>query len=477
MSVRTTFSAAWLTGWLLDNKERVGIIAIGHTAKRVEEVLFDWLLYASVIATCTTIWGPVWGSLAGFVIMAPLSALVCLAYIRFYDWAKKDWLGFELLKKSTNDGLRGGRLSRLVQRITQLGNVPAFFVLSVYGDPFMVTVYLRRGAELYNGLRRRDWAIFWASVLVSNSYWTLRWTVIVELARLLLDAIVQPVVLMLAGCLLAPAFGDDLHSATIDEGFKTIGERFEFTFLGKVMSDYHYRGITLSAHQPSIGTAMDVQRGWFYLTGEAYSVKLPTNPVAELVLSGGIRPKVGPFDFDLGVSYFWYPRETPVGATTDTDFWEVSGRVVHRPTAELTIGAEFAYSPNASNSGAWGNNAAASVKVDLPKPVLPMDIGWYISGHVGYRQFGKVAPIFGGFALPNYAYWRIGLAFAYEKFALDFSYQDTSLSKDNCFVHTGDPNARSGGTVNLFNNRSGLQSTWCGTAFIGTLSFELKNSN
>lgn len=191
MSPRTTFSATRLAGWLLDNKERVGIIALGHTAKRVEEVLFDWLLYALVIATCTTILGPIWGSLAGFAVMTPISALVCLAYIRFYDWAKKDWLGFELLKKSTNDVFRGGRLSRLVHRITQLGNVPAFIALSVYGDPFMVTVYLRRGAEQYNGLCRRDWVIFWVSVLVSNGYWTLRWTVIVELARIVWDAIVQ----------------------------------------------------------------------------------------------------------------------------------------------------------------------------------------------------------------------------------------------------------------------------------------------
>jgi hypothetical protein len=166
--------------WFASHKERIGIVAIGHAAKHVEELLLDWLLYGAVVATCTARWGPLWGSLAGFSVMAPLSALVCLAYIRFYDWAKKDWFGFEALKEFRDETERA---RPLIARLMRLGNIPAFLALSVYGDPFMVTVYLRTGAEKYNGLLTRDWAVFWASVLVSNGYWTVRWMLIVELAR------------------------------------------------------------------------------------------------------------------------------------------------------------------------------------------------------------------------------------------------------------------------------------------------------
>jgi hypothetical protein len=168
-------------GWLAENKKRISIIAIGHTAKRLEEILFDWFLYGSVIAVCTTTWGLAWGSLAGFAIMAPLSALGCLAYIKFYDWAQRDWFGFEAVKQLRDDAVPDGWFRRLLHRIVRLGNVPAFFMLSVYGDPFMVTVYLRRGACWYGNLSRRDWIVFWASVLVSNGYWSLRWAVVVEL--------------------------------------------------------------------------------------------------------------------------------------------------------------------------------------------------------------------------------------------------------------------------------------------------------
>lgn len=171
-----------ISQWFLRHKERIGLIAIGHTGKKIEEFLFDWLLYGVVVTQCTILWGPVWGSLATFLIMMPVSAAACYAYIRFYDWAKKDWLGLETLEELREKETQHHWLVRHVVRTAKLGDVPMFFVLSFWGDPFLTTVYFRRGAHLYNGLSARDWKIFWASVVVSNAYWTLRWTVIVVVA-------------------------------------------------------------------------------------------------------------------------------------------------------------------------------------------------------------------------------------------------------------------------------------------------------
>lgn len=58
----------------------------------------------------------------------------------------------------------------------RLGDIPAFFALCVWGDPFKVTIYMRKTDSKYRGLRLRDWFIFWAAVLVSNGFWTLSWT-------------------------------------------------------------------------------------------------------------------------------------------------------------------------------------------------------------------------------------------------------------------------------------------------------------
>ncbi len=162
-------------------RDRIGLVAIGHTAKQVEEYLFDWLLYGTVVAYFTTTFGPIWGSLTAFAIMAPLSALVCIGYIKLYDWLGKDLFGFEAAKSLRDELTGSGFLKSIVRKMLSLGDAPAFIALSLYGDPFMTTIYLRKGTERYDGMSKREWHIFFGSVFFSNGYWTLRWTVIVAL--------------------------------------------------------------------------------------------------------------------------------------------------------------------------------------------------------------------------------------------------------------------------------------------------------
>ena len=172
--------------------QQIRLIAIGHTAKRIEEYLFDWILYGSVVVFCTTKWGVYEGTFIAFMVMMPLSAIVCLLYLSFYMWAKTDWLGLEALKSMREADEQGGFVARLAYRIARHGSIPAFFALSIYGDPFMTTVYLRRGAKTYGKLEARDRNIFWSSVIVSNAYWTLRWTILIELALYAWEALILP---------------------------------------------------------------------------------------------------------------------------------------------------------------------------------------------------------------------------------------------------------------------------------------------
>lgn len=162
--------------------KRLGTVAIGHTAKQIEEYLFDWLLYGTVVALAVAKYGPLWGTLAAFAIMTPLSAIVCLFYIKAYDWAEVDLFGFEALKDAKDDLEKDGFIKRLVRRMIRLGDAPAFVALSITSDPFMTTIYLRRPSDRYQGLSPRDWRIFFGSVLLANGYWTFRWSVIVALA-------------------------------------------------------------------------------------------------------------------------------------------------------------------------------------------------------------------------------------------------------------------------------------------------------
>lgn len=157
--------------------EKIGLIAIGHTGKKVEEFLTDQLLYGAVSAYCVSVYG--WyGPFATFCIMAPISILFCRVYLRLYDWAGVDLFGFELLKEVRDGMEKEGRVWRIARKVVQLGDIPAIFALSILFDPFMTTVYMRQGAAKYDGLDPRSRRIFWYSVAISNGFWSIRWSLV-----------------------------------------------------------------------------------------------------------------------------------------------------------------------------------------------------------------------------------------------------------------------------------------------------------
>ena len=63
----------------------------------------------------------------------------------------------------------------------------------------------------------------------------------------------------------------------------------EFSFRAGLATDYIYRGTTQSAHQPAVGAAFEAAFGMLYAGGSIASVKLPSQPAAEIAMSGGIR--------------------------------------------------------------------------------------------------------------------------------------------------------------------------------------------
>jgi hypothetical protein len=94
---------------------------------------------------------------------------------------------------------------------------------------------------------------------------------------------------------------------------------FEFGARARIVSDYIYRGTTLSAHEPAAGAAFEARFNQLYAGATVATVKLPTQPVAEFTMAGGFRPKIAGIDFDLGATYFRYPAEQRPGATNGID--------------------------------------------------------------------------------------------------------------------------------------------------------------
>ena len=248
-------------------------------------------------------------------------------------------------------------------------------------------------------------------------------------------------------------------------------ESLEVSARGAFASDYIYRGVTLSDHKPTVGAGIEAALGALYAGTTFSSVKLPNQPAVELATSAGLRPNLWNINWDFAWNYYAYPG---MHSGPSVDYWTVSGRADTKLTQSLSVAAEFAYAPNYSNTGAWSKYGAFGVSVDLPQTGLLQDVTASVTAGVGYSWFGNQSAALGGFAPPAYLNWNAGVTLKRKIFSLDLRYFDTNLSKENCFVFTGDPNATPGGQVNPVTNPQGLISGLCRATFVAKFEFELE---
>ena len=260
-----------------------------------------------------------------------------------------------------------------------------------------------------------------------------------------------------------------------DQRTDDASDLFEFSARGGFASDYIYRGTTLSAHRPAVGAAFELTAlGILYAGATFASVKLPSQPAAEITMGGGIRPKLGDITFDFGWTRYFYPGESPPPDTiAGIEYWETTVRADTKLGELLRVAGGFAYSPNVSNTGAWSKYAAFGLGIDVPAKLLPPEVSVSATSIVGYSWFGNQSPELGGFALPAYLNWNAGVTFTRKNLNLDLRYYDTNLSKEECFVFTGDPGATSGGRIDPVRNPEGLMSRWCSATFAAKFWFAL----
>ncbi|MGA7036957.1 MAG: TorF family putative porin, partial [Pseudolabrys sp.] len=80
-------------------------------------------------------------------------------------------------------------------------------------------------------------------------------------------------------------------NSSADEN-KRPADQFEFDVRGGFATDYMYRGTTLSDHKPAVGAAFEASFAHFYAGVAVASVKLPTQPSAEISMSAGVRKTI-----------------------------------------------------------------------------------------------------------------------------------------------------------------------------------------
>jgi hypothetical protein len=155
-------------------KFNLKILAIGHAIFHSFDYGFDYILYPFVIYKL--------GPFQGGIVMALLSVAVCLLIAYIYDLLEKDWLGIETVKELVENFFKEEEeiarkkwkkwSKNILNWVFHKNKIGQFLFLSLHFDPLITTIYMRKGFHLYNGFSKRDWGIFWSSVIVSNIWWT-----------------------------------------------------------------------------------------------------------------------------------------------------------------------------------------------------------------------------------------------------------------------------------------------------------------
>ena len=150
------------------------VLTIGHAIFHSTDYAFDYVLYPFVIYKL----GPFYGG----VVMAVLATTINLSLFYIYDSFKKDWLGIEIAKEMVENFFKEEK--EIVKKswrksgkiffywLFHRNKLGQFIFLSLHFDPLITVIYMRPGHHLYNGLSKRDWKIFWSSVVISNAWWT-----------------------------------------------------------------------------------------------------------------------------------------------------------------------------------------------------------------------------------------------------------------------------------------------------------------
>jgi len=319
--------------------------------------------------------------------------------------------------------------------------------------------------------------------------------------------VVFSVVAALAVSAGAPAFAADMPAKAPNVAPAPPPSPWDIAFGSALMTDYIFRGVTQSAHHPSVAAYIEprynINPNWQLYVGVAgESIKFANNAAAEVDFYGGVRATFGPLVLDAGLWEYYYPGGNCYGggvlgppdpaclaalpngnvAKSVASFYEVYGKATYTWT-DWAFGANFYWSPNFLNLGADGEYLSGTIKFTAPEKMALGPFGWYVSGEFGHQWLGTSDAFYGnnlypnGIPEPSYNTWNVGLGFTWKVFTLDLRYSDTDLSKAECNAFTSDPRAPlSASFVTPINQGLGTSaggSNWCGARFVAKLSADL----
>lgn len=183
---------------------------------------------------------------------------------------------------------------------------------------------------------------------------------------------------------------------------------FSFSANAAIATEYRFRGLSLSDHDPAIQGGFDVEHeSGFYIGTWGSSIEPYGGSEFELDIYAGYASEIGGLSTDIGLLAYTYP------GSSDTYYLEFYGSVggTLNETVDWTLGAAYVW-----DQDNVGNTDNIYVYLDMGMPIA--DTPFSLAGHIAYED--------GAFGDGKWD-WSTGVAYSFNQFELSVSYVDTNV--------------------------------------------------
>ncbi|UTW57089.1 TorF family putative porin [Kordiimonas sp. SCSIO 12603] len=184
------------------------------------------------------------------------------------------------------------------------------------------------------------------------------------------------------------------------------GNDFSFSGSATFVSDYRFRGLSLSDKDFAIQGGLNLNhKSGFYVSTWASSIQEFAGSETELDLYGGYSGSIGNLSTNVGIIAYIYP------GSDNTTYYEVYGSVSGTmKNISWTLGSAYAWDQN--NIGGQDN---IYVYLSGSRPLG--NSGVSVNGYIGYED--------GAFGTDKWD-WNAGLSYSFQRYTLGVSYVDTN---------------------------------------------------
>ena len=207
----------------------------------------------------------------------------------------------------------------------------------------------------------------------------------------------------------------------------------EFSAEVFVLSDYVDRGISNTDRKPALqgGIFYGGEIGFYSLYpyvgfwGSNVDFDDGDEATVELDVLFGISGSFRKLEWDIGGAYYIYP-----GADSDLkyDYWEIPVALSFPLYENLTLNADYFYSPNFFGDTGQAHYVAGGLSYDIPLGQITLTV----DAMTGYQWIEDNER----YGADDYQDFQVGLTVAYQDVEVGVRYTDTSLSHRECFGGT-----------------------------------------